>query len=77
MGRAEKPANENKAKGRATAPGQDKVKLYQNEAGDFVTASKREWHDTYKAQGFRPYEAPEVPEEPETPPVDPEVEQPA
>lgn len=53
---AENPAPpKGKAKGRANAPGLGKTKLYENRAtGEQVTATKREYLDTLRAQGYRP-----------------------
>ena len=54
MAKPEKTDNPNKAGGRETAPGLDKVVTYVNAEGNEIQVSKREWHDTYKDQGYRP-----------------------
>jgi hypothetical protein len=53
MAKPDKTDNPNKAGGRANAPGLDKEKDYVNDAGETVTVTKREWHETYKDQGYR------------------------
>lgn len=54
MAQKDREENPNKSRGRANAPGLDKQQTYVNDEGHQITVTKREWHDSFKEQGYRP-----------------------
>ncbi len=65
---AEKSGGKSQGGGRANAPGQNKLRLFEHEdTGEEVTATMRDFHSTLKGQGYRPVDEAE---ESDTPAVD-------
>jgi hypothetical protein len=44
------------AKGRATAPGQNRTRTFINDAGETIDGTMNDYHDTLREQGYRPVE---------------------
>jgi hypothetical protein len=55
--RSEKVDQLNKAaKGRTTAPGQNRTRTFINDAGETIDGTMNDYHDTLREQGYRPVE---------------------
>jgi hypothetical protein len=54
MAKPDKAANENQARGRNDAPGQNKMRQFVNDAGETVEGTMNDFHTTLREQGYRP-----------------------